>query len=335
MDSSTKVKIQREKVIELVKVNFGESSLVSSVEELDGGMMNSAFLIELENAIEGEKELILKISFTPDIEILAYEKEIMRAEVEFYKYLEGKEIPVPRLFKNDFTHTLIDCDYFFMSKIEGTIWKDLIEQISEIDKENLKKELGRYNAVIHSVKGSYFGYIKADEKWHYEKWSDAYLFMLKTLIEDGKDRNVDLPYEQILQVAQGSRELLDEIKTPALVNFDMWAGNIFLKKQRDSYTISGIIDFERSFFGDPYADFIASMMVYDDVEKEKSFQEGYSGFTGKRFEVTENDRLRMDLYRIYMSLILGIETYRFDQAYAGQVLDYVKSQISSCLKHFV
>ena len=44
--------------------------------------------------------------------------------------------------------------------------------------------------------------------------------------------------------------LFESVKTPSLVHWDMWEGNIFIKDGR----ISGIIDWERAMWGEPYMD---------------------------------------------------------------------------------
>lgn len=332
MESTTKTKISEEEVRKLVVKNFGKEVKTSQITELNGGMMNSVYLLSFESPVEGVSEMILKLSFDSKADILTYETHIMRAEVKFYQHMEGKDIPIPRLIKYDFSREMIDCDYFFMSKINGVLWKDVHEKIQPSNVENLKKELGRYNAVIHSVKGEYFGYIKEDSKWQFSSWYDAFRFMTQNMIQDGKKRGIDLPFDKILNQIDGNKELLNEIKEPTLVNFDMWAGNVLLKEEQGAYKIHGIIDFERTFYGDPFADFIASIMIYDDIEKEIAFINGYNNYAEKKLVITDNDKKRMNFYRLYMSLNLGIETYRFDDDYAQQVLEYVKISIAKALK---
>ncbi|MGL6201214.1 MAG: phosphotransferase family protein [Lachnospiraceae bacterium] len=332
MESKTKTKISEGKIKELVVKNFGQAAEVTQVDELHGGMMNTAYLISYKGSVEGLNQMVLKVSSDSKAEILTYESQIMRAEVQFYKHMDGKPIPIPKLIKYDFSHNDIDCDYFFISKVEGQLWQELLEVIDEENANKLKYELGRYNAVIHSVKGEYFGYIKEDKKVHYSTWADAFQSMVTDLIDDGKMRAVELPYDEIAAVVNKHVTVLNEIKEPTLVNFDMWAGNVFLKENAGEYSISAIIDFERSFYGDPYADFIASMMIYDDVEKEAAFIKGYNELADKKLNITDNDRVRMNLYRLYMALILAVETYRYDEEYGQHVFGYVKMNMIGLLK---
>lgn len=84
--------------------------------------------------------------------------------------------------------------------------------------------------------------------------------------------------------------MLDTLQKPSLVNFDLWAGNVFVRKQEDGYYLTGMIDFERSFFGEPLASFSSALLLYDNVEKETAFLEGYNKASEKPLVITDNDR---------------------------------------------
>ena len=111
----------------------------------------------------------------------------------------------------------------------------------------------------------------------------------------------------------------------------MWAGNVFIDETSHSH-ITGIIDFERSFFGDPVADLTSAMMLFENVEQEFDFQKGYSEISGTPFLITDDDRIRMNLYRLYMSVILFVESYRYDEQYAAMVKNHVIKGIHQLLE---
>lgn len=332
MESLTKSKVDEGTLLKLVKKNFGSQAIVDRITPLDGGMMNSVYLVSFKGAVMGWTEMILKLSFGRDADVLTYESQIMRAEVEVYRRLEGKGVPIPKLIRHDFSQEIVDCDCFFLSKMEGMLWRDCYEELTPDNIGKLKRELGKYNALIHSVKGAYFGYIKEDMAWRFDTWFKAFRFMMDSIIEDGKQRGYDLPYEEIRLALERHKEILDEVKEKRLVDFDLWAGNVFLIKEGEEYRISGIMDFERAFYGDPYADFIAAFGIYGNIAEESAFIEGYSEATGIRLEITHNDEIRMKLYRIYMDLILAIESYRFEEAYRAQVVKNMKEELQKLLR---
>jgi len=328
MKSVTKSKITVEQVKLLAKKHF-PGALVSGVKELTAGMFNAAYLVEGDRALEGG--VVLKVGPTPDIKVLTYEKDIMRTEIDVYHMLAEKPIPTPKILAQDFSREDVLCDYFFMERLPGDTWKNLKKKIPKSQQGRLMEELGGCNAAVHSVSGEWFGYIKDDLAFRFDSWGKAFCSMVNNILEDGRRLGKKLPYEGINHVVQKNLGRLNAIKKPTLVDFDMWAGNVFLS-YNDGYHISGVVDFERSFFGDPYADFVSAMMLFSDVEKEDEFCRGYGEISGQALVVTEDDRVRMDLYRLYLWIIMLVETYRFNKIYGGMVAGYCSRQIKALIK---
>ena len=67
------------------------------------------------------------------------------------------------------------------------------------------------------------------------------------------------------------------------------------------------------------------------MEEESEFFEGYSQ-GADRPVITEHDRVRMKLYRIYMDLNLVIETYRFEEAYRNYTVETRKDELIKLLE---
>jgi aminoglycoside phosphotransferase (APT) family kinase protein len=330
MKSKTKNLIPQDKLEALVRVNFGEYAKLDAISELGGGMFNAAYLLTLKNAApEVGTELVLKVSVSPQAKILTYEKDIMRTEVEVNRKLREKGVPVPRIIAADFSRRHIDCDYFFMTKLNGTSWSDLNSKLTLEDKERLKAKLGSYTAVIHSVTGDRFGYPALGQM--YGSWREAFTSMLCDIIGDGQQQKVRLPYQRIIKAVKTKQALLDEIAEPRLVDFDLWAGNVLLVEKDGVYDIEGIIDFERAFYGDPAADFIASMMILGDIECEAAYIRGYTEKSSQPLLFTDHDRARRCMYRLYLALIMAVETYRYGKSYGVFIRGYCWKQIESCL----
>ena len=80
------------------------------------------------------------------------------------------------------------------------------------------------------------------------------------------------------------------------MHWDLHDGNIFVNKETNE--ISGIIDFERAFWGDPLIEF-----YFGDFCEKDSFIEGY----GINLFKEESSLSRRILYNIYLGLIMVIE----------------------------
>lgn len=327
MKSVTKNLLDEATIKRLVARQFPHSK-IEAVEEQKGGMFNSAYKIA--GTGMPEKSLVLKVGPAPGTKTLTYEKDILRTEVDVYGMLDGRSIPIPKIFASDFSGEIIPSAYFFMQRLPGCTWNSL-KRIPAPHKAKLMREFGCCNAAVHNVEGGWFGYIKDDERFRFDSWGTAFSAMISDILDDGRRDKIKLPYEAIALCVQKHYSLLDAVKTPRLVDFDMWPGNVFVQEENGAYTISGVVDFERAFFGDPYADFTSAATLFEDVEKEPDFINGYAEASGAKLVITDADRIRTDLYRLYMAIILGVETYRYNPAYASMVKMYSRSRIKKLL----
>lgn len=308
MQSVTKNRLSDEQIQALVKANFGEDTQVGEIEELKGGMFNAAYRIARAG---GEDDLILKVSVSPGTPLLSYEKDIMSTEVEVYRLLgEHTGVPAPKVLCHDFSKGMIDSSYFFMTPLHGETMDKVKKQIEPENLDAIKRQLGEYFAQIHTVRGAYFGYFTDDESRRYTTWKEAFTAMMGMILDDGRSLGVKLPYARIEKALEAKAPLLEEVTEPVLVNYDLWAGNIFLVKEGDAYQIEGIVDFERAFWGDPYADFAAAFFIDGDLWEDEVFWAGYTAVAGDKV-ISERDRVRLLMYRLYIYLIMVVETYRY------------------------
>jgi len=313
MNSKTKSALSREIIEILVRSNFGEHVQITSVGEFTEGMFNAVYIISFTEKVEGYDEIVLKVGIQPDKYVLTYEKDIMLTEVKVYQMLAQSGIPVPKILRSDFSRAIIDCDYFFMERLTGDTWDKLKDDLTPDNAQQLQYDLGRYTATLHSIKGDYFGYIKEDESYHFQTWREAFHSFIMNIITDGQRDNIELPYEEILETFESCWPLLDDIKEATLVNYDMWSKNILLTQKDGQYIIDGIIDHERSFYGDPIAEFISTGTICGELDNAVSFQKGYSAVSGKPFILTKEDQIRFCMYNVYMGLLLGVEIYRYEE----------------------
>lgn len=328
MKSVTKSKISTEEIEQIIHKNFPGENVVR-IEELTEGMFNTAYLVEGTGNLQ--QGVVIKIGPEPSTKILTYEQDILRTEVTVYNKLADKPIHTPDVLATDYSREIIPCDYFIMSRLEGQSWKKQQKKIPKDNMPSLMNELGKSFANIHTVQGEWFGYIKDNERFRFSNWADAFCAMVADILSDGMDNGKKLPYKEVETIVNKHKSLLLEIEKPLLVDFDLWAGNVFINN-RNRYHITGIVDFERAFYGDPMADFVAAVMLFDDVTQEKDLQAGYSEISGKPFVVSKNDLIRMKLYSLYLSLIMFVETYRYDKLYAMGVEKYVFGKISKLIK---
>lgn len=125
--------------------------------------------------------------------------------------------------------------------------------------------------------------------------------MVNNLIADATVLEVKLDTLRIQQILDKAEPYLKEVKEPSLVHFDVWVGNIFVSK---THNFQGLIDWERAMWGDPVGDFI-SLNLFHDFSKNEYLIKGYNSVTP--FEVTPSIRVRANLLRMYLGMIMMVE----------------------------
>ncbi len=309
MKSTTKTVVSDETIQKIMEKHFGDVQ-VQKVTELTEGWFNAIFVIDYTR--DGEAcSVVMKTGVERGKYVLSYEKDLLKAELEVYDLLKDTIIPTAKIYARDFSHELIDCDFFMMERLTGDNWSRLADQITPENKDILVAEIARYTAALHQIKGPWYGYLKHDAFYQHPSWKEAFRGMVQMMIDDGKEQGLDLPYDEMLEIFAPYWDLLDDVQEPCLVNFDMWTKNIMLKMGDDGlYHIDAIIDLERCFYGDPCADFISSNTIVGDVSSCQTFMDNYSRISGREFTFTQRDRVRQKMYFVYLLIMGGVEAYR-------------------------
>ena len=310
------------------KHNLGN---IQSADLMTGGEFNSVYKIVTDDS----KKYVIKIAPSSDIDVLTYEHNLIQSEVFAYEKLaELKSVHIPEIFgysqSSDEPY-----QYLIMEFIEGkTLSKS---KLTDEETAKVTYSLGQTMAEIHSIAvPDGFGYLQNGLK---RTWKDAYLSMVDSIIRDGLTKKAKIPYlEEIKSLINQNLSVLDEVKTPALIHFDLWAGNIILDKNNDLYSL---IDCERVMFGDVMGEFISLDYITPfSLEKNKSLIAGYRSCANRNVEFNNNEMIRLYLMRLYLGLIANIETsYRYRKmslTFLGRYLfskHFLKVSIRELKKH--
>ncbi|OXM64830.1 phosphotransferase family protein [Amycolatopsis vastitatis] len=262
---------------ELTASGIDPASVVAA-EEIGGGTYNTAVRLRLADG----RRLVLKIA--PSAPGLTYEHDLLDTEAEYYRRVPG---PLPSVVG-------AGPGFLLMTEVPGVPWHGS----PVTDRPRLRRELGGIVAGLHEVTGEGFGYLR--EPLH-PTWPAAFTSMVDTVLADAVRYGVRLPRPaaEIAHLVRRHEPLLELVTTPVLVHFDLWDGNILVEGGR----VSGIIDAERAFWGDPVAEFV-SLTLFRDLDTE--LVEGYRAAGGPvRWDAPA--RRRLALYRVYLDLIMVAE----------------------------
>ncbi|CAL9373911.1 hypothetical protein SUDANB121_00928 [Nocardiopsis dassonvillei] len=93
----------------------------------------------------------------------------------------------------------------------------------------VRRALGGAVAALHTLTGTAFGYPDRPELTA-ATWPDAFAAMVDALLADAERTGVALPRppDLVRRVVEDHRDLLGAVRSPALVHFDLWDGNILV-----------------------------------------------------------------------------------------------------------
>lgn len=289
MQSLTKSYLDKDVINNISNKVFNEDA--KSFEELTGGWYNSAYDVETVSGKHG----ILKIEPPTDVKIMGYEKDIMEVEVEVMKKVREKtNVPIPEIYCYDTSKDIIPQQYFIMEKLDGKPLNEIRQSLDEQIIESIESKLGKYNRCINGYSNDEFG-LYASSQPKFCSWYKAFKSIVQLVLDDGEELKVDIgmPYEKIVDIIDSLKEVLNVVKEPKLVHWDLWDGNIFI----DDEKIVGLIDFERALWADPLMEisFWASSKDY--------FINGY----GQDIKGELYFDIRRNLYALYTAIIMVVE----------------------------
>ncbi len=302
MKSTTKPAVTLAQIQALVKKHFGSEAMVRDHCELTGGWFNAAFRVGI--PAKG-LDLVLKVAPAPGSKIFTYEQKAMEAEIAMLRMLAGHPaIPAPKLHAVDFDMDVVPSKCFFMDFLTGSPWNKIQGKVSRANHATLEKEFAAIQMAINAIKGNYFGFLELNDDGRVKKdnWYDAFSDLVAILLEDYAKFGIEVPpfASKTVTMLPKYERAFREVKTPSLVHWDLWEGNIFLERREDGYHVQGITDFERALWADPYIE-----VSFWNPKRHAVLVDCY----GRAAFGTRDVQIRRAFYDLYLSMIMYLEQY--------------------------
>ena len=276
-----------DQITSMCQRGFGASVQLESIHELGGGTFNTAYLITL----TGAHKVILRIAPPQTMDTAWEDAFLMRSEHAMQPYFAPLSALMPKTLLVDFTHQLIDRDYMFQTFIEGERWDNLWDELSAEENNLLWDEFGKIMKQIHDVRGESFGLPRPG--FQFERWSQTVMDRLDRTLRAAKELRLDATdLAQILDLVRAHPGQLDQIQTPRLLHGDLWAFNLLIGRDENGPAIVGVLDADRSWWGDPMADW--TMFILAHAEPEEGHEHFWRAY-GPR-EDTRGAKFRKTVY---------------------------------------
>jgi aminoglycoside phosphotransferase (APT) family kinase protein len=271
--------------------------------ELTDGWFNSAYRVLLDDG----RPAVVKLAPPAGAAVLRYERGILATEAMVYRRLAalpGGSVPTPELLH-------AGEEFLALSVLEGIPWDKVADRIRPSTRAALRRQLGAITARLHTLapQDGRFGYPAGESGLSAPDWRTAFTAMVDALLDDAERWQSPLevrPADIRRLVAEGGYAL-DEVTEPRLVHFDLWPGNIFvdLTDGGEHGRITGLIDHERAFWGDPAAELV-SLAFGGDAVPAGDLVAGYTE-AGGTLDFSAGFRHRLALYHLYLGLLLVVE----------------------------
>ena len=289
-----------------------------SAEPLGAGEFNTVLAVKTNDG----NAYALKVAPAEDADVQLYEKGMMRSEVHFYSLMrEHTDISVPDVLYADFSHELIPADWFVMTLIKGR------HPSGEKGEEAaaLAEELARMAASMHKVKGEGegFGYIQRGLR---PSWHEAVRAMTEDLLRDAEKKGVrSRRGEKLLRLIDKHADTLNKAEC-RMVNYDIWMPNIIVQETAEGKKFWWI-DPERSFWGDPVADFVC-LEFFKPFRKKTLSARAYNERADVPVTLSREEEIRWGVMMAYMGLLQEVEKH---YRYTPLMFGWWRNVISSAL----
>ena len=287
-----------------------------SAEPLGAGEFNTVLAVKTNDG----NAYALKVAPAEDADVQLYEKGMMRSEVHFYSLMrEHTDISVPDVLYADFSHELLPADWFVMTLIKGR------HPSGEKGEEAaaLAEELARMAASMHKVKGEGFGYIQRGLR---PSWHEAVRAMTEDLLRDAEKKGVrSRRGEKLLRLIDKHAGTLNKAEC-RMVNYDIWMPNIIVQETAEDKKFWWI-DPERSFWGDPVADFVC-LEFFKPFRKKTLSARAYNERADVPVTLSREEEIRWGVMMAYMGLLQEVEKH---YRYTPLMFGWWRNVISSAL----
>jgi aminoglycoside phosphotransferase (APT) family kinase protein len=266
---------------------FGNNAQIHSVNELSGGTFNTAYLVTFTD----QSKAILRVAPAHTAETAWEDVFLMRSEHAMQPYFAPIAALMPKTLLVDFTHQLIDRDYMFQTFIEGERWDDAWEELSPEENQILWRQFGSITKQIHDVRGETFGLPRPG--FQFARWSETVIDRMERTLQAATALQLDTAdLTHSLETIKTHPQPLDDIQVPRLLHGDLWLFNLLIRRGASGSSIVGVLDADRSWWGDPMADWTMFILAHAEPEKGHAhFWQAYGAL-----ESSSSARFRKTVY---------------------------------------
>jgi aminoglycoside phosphotransferase (APT) family kinase protein len=283
---------------------FGADVHAVSAIELGLGMYNNTYRVTVSRQA---RPVIVRVAPEAERQFRS-ERQLMRNEYASVPWLAVIAPLMPRVIAADWSHEVIGRDWMVQSLLDGepaagpaglaayprSTWPDFFRQMGAIAK------------AVHAVRGPHFGAITGPG---HATWSRAVIASLEDISADLDSVGLDAAdLRKVTAEAAEHHAILDEITEPRMLPGDLWTVNVMLAQGTPKPKITGVLDLDRTLWGDPAADWTIRMALAKPGTESDAFwhSDGYGAlddspaavWRSRIYEARHIGAIRLECHRL-------------------------------------
>ncbi|KAG8529203.1 uncharacterized protein KY384_005838 [Bacidia gigantensis] len=218
---------------------------VSGLEELQGHL-HRICSIRLSNGAR----LIFKTCPSPFQTLLRPEQTYLDSEATILQLLANTYIPVPRILKYEPALSSSTAPFILTTCLPGSLYADVIHHRTKTERGGIERQVQALRSSLNQYTSFTYGpagLVKAGKG--FRTWKEAFIAMIESLLMDGEDMLVNLPYFQIREAISRWETYLEDVREARLVIPGLGDPSNTLI-DLDANEVTGLLDYGRAMWGD-------------------------------------------------------------------------------------
>lgn len=204
-------------------------------------------LVHLSNG----SQLVLKLNPSPSTGLLRHERYSLETEASVLALLTNSNLPAPRALRYDRKGTRLDSPFLLTTYLPGISYADALPYLTSTERREIELQLRSLISIANRYVSSTFGPVAlvASNRGSVS-WRDAFRSMVESVLMDGEDMRVNLPYIEIREAVTSWGKALEEVREAKLVVLGLGRSeNVLIDRRTNGVT--GLLDFGQAVWGDP------------------------------------------------------------------------------------
>jgi len=233
---------------QIIQDIFLSTRLTIQQMETLSGHLHRISMTHLSNA----SQLTLKLSPSTTTPVLQHERYSLESEAAILSHLSKTNLPIPRVLKYDKRCHHLGSPYLLTTTLPGISYASVLPYLTRSEREDITRQIHALRTHIssHTSPHGTFGpaaMIAVDAGL--STWREAFKLMMDTILMDGENVTVNLPYIEIRAALAVHLKALDEVRESRLVVLGVGRSKNVLIERRTN-DVTGLLDFGQALWGD-------------------------------------------------------------------------------------